>query len=206
MQSDVSCRCDACGAAIASAAEPAAGVRPVVRCDACRKAVEVKRQVGAVDTALPAVTTTTTIPHLRTRSGQRAWMRTLGSHVRRTRELLRMTQGQLAAAAGTSQAAVSRLEQGGALGTPYLVVLAVQQALGEALSRLSRNGGVPPRPYLAPSEVLIESDASPTLPSAGTDEDWLRYVAAYRSAPPALRSHLVVVVEAVASAVPSHCS
>ncbi len=144
---------------------------------------------------------------MRTRNGQRVWMESLGQHIRRTRDFLGLTQGQLATLAGTSQAAISRLENGGALGTPYLVVLAVQRALSDALRHFGRDGWQQNAArYLAHPSVLSEAESEAAQPGHDTDEEWLRYVSAYRGAPPTVRSHLVVVVEAVASVVPARCS
>lgn len=64
------------------------------------------------------------------------WMKGLGRSVRRLRELLGLTQDQLGRIAGVSQGAVSRLEMGVGLATPFLVVVKVQRALQQLLARL----------------------------------------------------------------------
>lgn len=64
------------------------------------------------------------------------WMRDLGRSVRRMRELLGLTQEQLGRIAGVSQGAVSRLEMGVGLATPFLVVMKVQRALQRLLARI----------------------------------------------------------------------
>jgi transcriptional regulator with XRE-family HTH domain len=63
-------------------------------------------------------------------------MKGLGRSVRRLRELLGLTQDQLGRVAGVSQGAVSRLEMGVGLATPFLVVVKVQRALQQLLARL----------------------------------------------------------------------
>jgi transcriptional regulator with XRE-family HTH domain len=190
---------------VVTAPEPAVGTRDELRGDASPEAVSPSHDLTVVEVHAPA---TTPAPALRTRNGQRLWMEGLGRHTRRTREFLSLTQEQLATAAGTSQAAISRLEHGGALGTPYLVVVAVQRALTEALRHLSRGGWqqATAAPDPVHPSVLPEAESATAKPGLDTDEEWLRYVAAYRGAAPAQRSHLVVVVEAVASTVPGDCS
>lgn len=64
------------------------------------------------------------------------WMKGLGRSVRRMRELLGLTQDQLGRIAGVSQGAVSRLEMGVGLATPFLVVVKVQRALQSLVARI----------------------------------------------------------------------
>lgn len=64
------------------------------------------------------------------------WMRGLGANARRLREQLGLTQQQLAAIAGVSQGAISRLELGVGLATPFLVVFRVHVALRDLMERL----------------------------------------------------------------------
>ena len=63
-----------------------------------------------------------------------AWMRELGRHKRRARELLGISQERLARMAGVSQGAVSRLEAGRGLATPLLVVLKIDLAMREVFA------------------------------------------------------------------------
>ncbi|HEV7732132.1 MAG TPA: helix-turn-helix domain-containing protein [Candidatus Binatia bacterium] len=126
-------------------------------------------------------------------------MQSLGNHVRRTRELLGLTQGQLATIAGASQAAVSRLELGSALGTPYLVVLAVQSALCTKLRELTELPATETEGALGHPSMMAElTDARP-LPPVVVAEELLRYVAIFNEAPPPLRMQLLAIVEAVAT-------
>ena len=68
----------------------------------------------------------------------RRWMAKLGTEVRGLRHALNLTQEELAALAGVSQGAVSRLETGRALATPLLVVVRVHLALLERARSLHR--------------------------------------------------------------------
>ncbi len=171
----------------ATVAPDITGVRPVRRCSRCeRPGSGAQSDVTPIDGPVA------------TRKRQEAWMQSLGHHVRRTRELLGLTQGQLATIAGTSQAAVSRLELGGALGTPYLVVLAVQSALCSKLRELS--GTFPASDaehcFDHPSMMAELTDARP-VPPVVVAEELLRYVAIFNEAPPPLRAQLLTIVEAV---------
>ena len=64
------------------------------------------------------------------------WMVGLGQNRRRLRELLGLSQEQLAKIAGVSQGAISRLEAGRGLATPLLVVVKINVALRHALRGL----------------------------------------------------------------------
>lgn len=122
----------------------------------------------------------------------RAWMRGLGSKVRRTREAIGLSQSELAVAAGVSQGAISRLETGRGLATPLLVVLKTAIAL--------RSAGRRRGPEAMPDEmaVLVESLARHVGPHGGYEEgdvcidgDALELVATYRSLPAASREKLL---------------
>src|SRR5262245_10588152 len=64
------------------------------------------------------------------------WRRRLGRQVRRLREFIGLSQEQLAALAGVSQAAVSRLEAGRGLATPLLLLMKLYVPLAHALRGL----------------------------------------------------------------------
>jgi transcriptional regulator with XRE-family HTH domain len=64
------------------------------------------------------------------------WIVGMGLYTRRLRELVGLSQEQLARRAGVSQGAVSRLEMGRAIHTPLLVVMKVNAAMRSALSAL----------------------------------------------------------------------
>jgi transcriptional regulator with XRE-family HTH domain len=63
-------------------------------------------------------------------------MRQLGRQLRRLRELVGLSQEQLARLAGVSQAAVSRLEVARGLATPLLVVVKISFAIAGELRKL----------------------------------------------------------------------
>lgn len=65
-------------------------------------------------------------------------MRDLGAQVLRIREFLGFSQEQLARLAGVSQGAISRLENGRGLATPFLVVLKTCGALRAALMHVDQ--------------------------------------------------------------------
>jgi transcriptional regulator with XRE-family HTH domain len=77
-------------------------------------------------------------PHVAEREEWQRWMKGLGRHTRRVREFLGVSQGELARRAGVSQGAVSRLEAGRGLNTPFLVLVKINVALGAALRLLDR--------------------------------------------------------------------
>lgn len=64
------------------------------------------------------------------------WMRGLGEQVARIREVLGLSQDQLARLAGVSQGSVSRLENGRGVSTPLVVVTKICSALRIGLSHL----------------------------------------------------------------------
>jgi transcriptional regulator with XRE-family HTH domain len=70
------------------------------------------------------------------RSEWRQWMHQLGDRIRRLRDLVGLSQDQLARLAGVSQGAVSRLETARGLATPLVVVLKINLALAGALRRI----------------------------------------------------------------------
>ena len=63
-------------------------------------------------------------------------MRGMGRYTRRLREVVGLSQEQLARRAGVSQGAVSRLEAGRAVNTPLIVVMKINAAMRQALTAL----------------------------------------------------------------------
>jgi transcriptional regulator with XRE-family HTH domain len=63
----------------------------------------------------------------------RDWMIALGARVRHLRELVGLSQEQLAKQVGVSQGAISRLEMGRGMNTPLLLALRVYAGLTNAL-------------------------------------------------------------------------
>jgi transcriptional regulator with XRE-family HTH domain len=131
------------------------------------------------------------------------WMRGLGRQARRAREFLGLSQEQLAALAGVSQGAVSRLEAGRGLATPMLVVLKINLALTRALRTVD--------PTLLSDEIRrvmeIEQRLSPPIGDVGfqavpltRDADLEEMVRVYRSLPERQRRTFLTVVRATAAA------
>lgn len=131
------------------------------------------------------------------------WMRALGRQGRRAREFLGLSQEQLAAIAGVSQGAVSRLEAGRGLATPMLVVVKIHLALTRALRRVD-----PSRLDDELKRVLeIEHRLSPPIGDIGIetlpltrDPDLEALVKVYRALPERQRRTFLTVVRATATA------
>lgn len=126
-----------------------------------------------------------------------AWMRELGSSIRRARELTGMTQVELAALAGVSQGALSRLERARGVSAPLVSVLRILAALQADLRSLP--------PDAIPADVRRLLDL-PLLGEPGHDapaqETPLgRLLEAYRGLQPAERAQFVRVATATAEAI-----
>ncbi len=89
------------------------------------------------------------------------WMRDLGRRVRRIREFVGLSQQELGRITGFSQGAVSRLEMGKGLATPFLIVAKVHLALEGVLRALD--------PTILSDEMrrMIAGEAFIALPSRG---------------------------------------
>jgi transcriptional regulator with XRE-family HTH domain len=66
----------------------------------------------------------------------RSWLKSVGALAREMRELLGLSQDQLAKLAHVSQGAVSRFEKGNALSTPWVVAVKLRVALAARLRQL----------------------------------------------------------------------
>jgi len=130
----------------------------------------------------------------------RTWMRGLGQRLRQAREAARLSQSELAADAGVSQGAISRLETGRGLATPLLVVLKTAVALRDAARRLG--------PEALPDEtaVLVESlarhvgrDGCYEDSEISLDPAALELVTTYRALPEDARSELLQIARRTAS-------
>jgi transcriptional regulator with XRE-family HTH domain len=66
----------------------------------------------------------------------RQWITEFGAKVREVRELLGLSQEQVARSAGVSQGAVSRFEGGRGLSTPLVGILKINLALAHAIKQL----------------------------------------------------------------------
>ena len=131
------------------------------------------------------------------------WMRALGRQGRRIRELLNLSQEELARMAGVSQGAVSRLEAGRGLATPMLVVLKISLALARRLKTVD--------PKLLADDVRnildLEEHLYPPLPGFRAepprilkDPDLEALLELYRRTPERQRVTLLSVMRATAEA------
>ncbi len=132
-----------------------------------------------------------------------AWMRELGRHKRRVRELLGMSQEQLARMAGVSQGAVSRLEAGRGLATPLLVVLKIDVAMRDAFAHMDpellspeTRGLVSETNWYGPDASPRRLDNLPLLKEAALEE----LIKLYHKLPERQRGKLVAVVRATVTA------
>ena len=132
-----------------------------------------------------------------------AWMRELGRHKRRVRELLGISQEQLARMAGVSQGAVSRLEAGRGLATPLLVVLKVDMVMREAFAGMDHELLSPETQRLVATTNWYGPDAGggtlddlPLLKEAELED----LIKLYHKLPERQRGKLVAVVRATVTA------
>jgi transcriptional regulator with XRE-family HTH domain len=136
------------------------------------------------------------------RAAWRQWMRELGQQLRRLRELLGLSQDQLARLAGVSQGAVSRLETGRGVATPLLTVLKINLALARELQQ--RNQTIPDTDPRRPLDIgnahlladtFVPTDAVQRVP----DADFEAFVRLYRDTPERLRAGLLAIMTAAAA-------
>ena len=131
-------------------------------------------------------------------------MRDLGSTVRRIREFVGLSQERLARMAGVSQGAVSRLEAGRAVATPFLVVAKIHTALDRALA------GVEPaavsddlRLRFDPGRFWSSGDGATEQgadDAASHDHALEELVVRYRHLPPTRRATFLAIVRAALGA------
>lgn len=95
----------------------------------------------------------------------REWMRQLGARVRQLRELVGLSQDELARSVGVSQGAVSRLEHGRGPNTPLLVALKVYGGLVAALE------SVEPAALSDDARALVVQLQALSLPEDGASGD-----------------------------------
>lgn len=128
----------------------------------------------------------------------------LGQRFRKTREILGLSQSQLAQLAGVSQGAISRLETGRGLATPLLVVLRTSLALRRSAEKLGPE--VTPAEFRELSDSLARHVGETGAYRSGDDEtdaDLVELIGFYRSLPPAKRGRLVEVARATSTALAS---
>jgi transcriptional regulator with XRE-family HTH domain len=127
----------------------------------------------------------------------------LGQNRRRLRELLGLSQEQLAKIAGVSQGAISRLEAGRGLATPLLVVMKINVALKHALRGLDQTI------FSDEFRRLNDIDERIEMSSEGSgfkdvdflkDRDLEEMIRTYQDLPDGQRRTLLSVIRAVSSA------
>lgn len=131
-------------------------------------------------------------------------MHDLGALVREMRELLGLSQEQLARIAKVSQGAVSRFERGDALSTPWIIAVKIRVALAVRLRQLDADVlsedarrfltqtslyGLPDDPALPPRMESLELLPAPELTTI---------VRAYTRLPESARRKFVAIMSAVA--------
>jgi transcriptional regulator with XRE-family HTH domain len=131
------------------------------------------------------------------------WMRQLGKQKRRVREMLGLSQDEVARRAGVSQGAVSRLEAGRGVATPLVVVMKVDKAMREALMELEQEhlSSVAKRwlefgSAYSPSHTAAHLGDMPVLKDEGAEQ----LLRSYRKLPSRLRGKLLDVVRATVDA------
>ena len=131
-------------------------------------------------------------------------MRDLGSTVRRIREFVGLSQERLAKMAAVSQGAVSRLEAGRGLATPFLVVAKIHDVLDRALANVEPetvSGDLrlrfEPDRFWSSGDGATEQGAEAT---ASTDHELEDLVVRYRHLPPTKRATFLAIIRAALGA------
>jgi len=131
------------------------------------------------------------------------WMRQLGRQKRRVREMLGLSQDEVARRAGVSQGAVSRLEAGRGVATPLVVVMKVDKAMRDALCELdAEHLSSDAKRWLefgsaySPKGSAEQLGAMPVLKDEGAEQ----LLRSYRRLPNRLRGKLLDVVRATVEA------
>jgi len=131
-------------------------------------------------------------------------MRELGSTLRRVREVVGLSQERLAKLAGVSQGAVSRLEAGRGLATPFLVVTKIHTALDKALADVEPEAlsndlrlRFDPERFWSSGEEATEQGAEA---AASADYDFEDLVVRYRHLPPTKRTTFLAIIRAALGA------
>lgn len=124
-----------------------------------------------------------------------SWMRDFGLAIRRSRELVGISQGELARLCGVSQAAVSRLEAARGMATPLTVVLRILSVLQRPIAAL------PPDKVPRDLTMLLDlSMAGRRGPSSDFDSGLAQLLERYREMTPAQRARFLQVAVSVADA------
>jgi transcriptional regulator with XRE-family HTH domain len=131
------------------------------------------------------------------------WMQQLGKQKRRVREMLGLSQDEVARRAGVSQGAVSRLEAGRGVATPLVVVMKVDKAMRDALGEIDlEHLSSDAKRWLefgsaySPHRSASQLGDMPVLKDAGAEQ----LLRSYRRLPIRLRGKLLDVVRATVEA------
>jgi transcriptional regulator with XRE-family HTH domain len=137
-------------------------------------------------------------PATRAATDWRRWMAACGSRVRAVRMFLGLSQERLAAIAGVSQGAVSRLEMARGLATPLLVVLRIDQALRQELGRLDPQVLTAELRWALRRDALLFAplEARPDDEAHAPEPELEELVRLYREIPEAFRPGLLAIVRA----------
>ena len=123
------------------------------------------------------------------------WFRNLGRQTRALRELLGVSQNQLARVANVSQGAISRFERGAGLFTPAIVVFKLALAL---VRHYRATGLVAPADALARMiddvEALVPVAAVRQLPPLARDPQAEEVQLLFRAAPPRAREAVLAIL------------
>ena len=130
------------------------------------------------------------------------WMRDLGQHLRHLRELVGLSQDQVARLAGVSQGAVSRLEIARGLATPLLIVMKINLAIGRELRKLDQAIPDAARRALDIQDALRSPEKAlpPDTIQLISDPIFTVLVRLYRETPERGREGLLAIMRAVVAA------
>ena len=130
------------------------------------------------------------------------WMLTLGERVAHTREVLGLSQDQLAKLAAVSQGSVSRLENGRGIATPLVVVTKICSALRMGLSHLEPSLLSPEAREIVESGMRLPDPRQDTLAefSPTRDPGIAELLRVYHGLGERQRRQLLAVLHATATA------
>ena len=136
------------------------------------------------------------------RAGWHQWMRDLGQKLRRLREVVGLSQDQVARLAGVSQGAVSRLEIARGLATPLLIVMKINLAIADELRKLDQaildadlRGSLDIQDALSSPERALRPEALQLF----SDPNFTTLVRLYRDTPERRREGFLAIMSAVAA-------
>jgi transcriptional regulator with XRE-family HTH domain len=144
----------------------------------------------------------------------RQWITEFGAQVRQVRELLGLSQEQVARAAGVSQGAVSRFEGGRGLSTPLVGILKINLALAHAIKQLDNEMLAPEMKQLLRHLEILQLPDDPGMPvrpvqpvfkgfRVSPNEELTRVIKLYHDLPESRREAFLSVIEATIVAMKS---